>query len=170
MERQTSKRTAEADAYWMRRALALAERAAAADEVPVGAVVVRDGREIGAGFNAPISGCDPTAHAEVRAIRDAAARIGNYRLSGATLYVSVEPCTMCAGALVHARISRLVYGTGEPKAGAIRSSARVLESDSLNWQVTVTAGVLADECRDRLSSFFAWRREESRKRRRKGKA
>lgn len=149
----------------MRRALALAERAAACDEVPVGAVVVHDNKEIGAGFNAPISGCDPTAHAEVIALRDAAAREGNYRLSGATLYVTIEPCTMCAGALVHARISRLVYGASEPKAGAVRSSARLLESDHLNWQVNVTEGVLAEDCQVQLSSFFRKRREASKSRR-----
>ncbi|WP_286749585.1 tRNA adenosine(34) deaminase TadA, partial [Marinobacter sp. UBA2688] len=110
------------DYSWMKRALQLARQAGAAGEVPVGAVVVLDGREIGAGYNAPISGCDPTAHAEIRALRDAARRAGNYRLPGATLYVTLEPCTMCVGAIVHSRISRLVYGAAEPKAGAVVSA------------------------------------------------
>ena len=105
------------DEAWMARALELAAQAASVGEEPVGAIVVLDGREVGAGFNAPITGCDPTAHAEIRALRDAAARVGNYRLSGATLYVTLEPCTMCAGALVLARIDRLVYGCSDPKAG-----------------------------------------------------
>lgn len=104
------------DERWMNRALQLAGKAAAKGEVPVGAVVVLDGKEIGAGFNAPISGCDPTAHAEIRALRDAAARVGNYRLPDATLYVTLEPCTMCVGAIVHGRISRLVYGGWMMKA------------------------------------------------------
>ncbi len=152
------------DKRWMARALSLSTQAAAAGEVPVGAVVVLDGKEIGTGFNAPISGCDPTAHAEVRALRDAAARIGNYRLPGATLYVTIEPCTMCAGALIHSRISRLVYGATEPKAGAIESSARLLESDAMNWRISVTAGVLAEQCSEAISSFFAARRAEIRQR------
>ncbi|PAV26961.1 tRNA adenosine(34) deaminase TadA [Tamilnaduibacter salinus] len=150
------------DEHWMSRALSLADQAASQDEVPVGAVVVADGREIGAAFNAPISGCDPTAHAEVRALRDAAARTGNYRLSGATLYVTIEPCTMCAGALVHARISRLVYGAPEPKAGAVSSADRLLERESLNWEVAVTGGILESRCRSRMTQFFASRREARR--------
>lgn len=152
------------DARWMARALSLSAQAAAVGEVPVGAVVVLDGKEIGAGFNAPISGCDPTAHAEVRALRDAAARVGNYRLPGATLYVTIEPCTMCAGALIHSRISRLVYGAIEPKAGAVESSARLLESESMNWRVSVTSGVLAEQCSGVISSFFAARRASARNR------
>lgn len=154
------------DVRWMTRALALAEQAASIGEVPVGAVVVLDGREIGAGFNAPISQCDPTAHAEVRALRDAARRVGNYRLAGATLYVTIEPCTMCAGALVHSRVSRLVYGAAEPKAGAIRSSARVLDGEAMNWRVEVEAGVLDVQCSDRISAFFAARRRANKERRR----
>lgn len=150
------------DEYWMRRAMALAEQAAAAGEVPVGAVVVLDGREVGAGFNAPISGCDPTAHAEVRALRDAARRLGNYRLSGATLYVTLEPCTMCVGALVHSRVSRLVFGAPEPKAGAVVSVRRTLEEPHLNWRVEVTEGVLAAECGQMLTAFFSRRRAQIR--------
>ena len=131
------------DQYWMARALELASQAASKDEVPVGAVVVLNGKEIGAGFNAPISGCDPTAHAEIRALRDAAARVGNYRLAGATLYVTLEPCTMCVGAIVHSRVSRLVFGALEPKAGAVESARRTLEESHLNWRGEVSAGGVA---------------------------
>lgn len=153
------------DEYWMGRALELASQAASAGEVPVGAVVVYSGREIGVGFNQPITGCDPTAHAEIRALRDAAARAGNYRLSGATLYVTLEPCTMCVGAIVHGRISRLVYGAAEPKAGAVASARRTLEEPHLNWQVAVTSGVLQDQCSHRISEFFSWRRQQIRRQR-----
>ncbi len=152
------------DSDWMQRALALAEQAAVLDEVPVGAVVVRDGEEIGCGYNAPISSQDPTGHAEVRALRDAAARTGNYRLSGATLYVTIEPCTMCVGALVHARISRLVFGAREPKAGAVVSQQRLLEAPWYNWAVTVDEGVLDQACRSRISTFFQARREAAKRR------
>jgi tRNA(adenine34) deaminase len=152
------------DEHWMKRALALAETAGHKNEVPVGAVVVRHGREIGAGFNAPISQCDPTGHAEIRALRDAARREGNYRLSGATLYVTLEPCTMCAGALVHSRISRLVFGATEPKAGAVVSSLRVLDAETMNWRIDVTGGVLAPLCSHLLSEFFARRRQQIRRR------
>lgn len=157
------------DERWMDRALALANQAASIGEVPVGAVVVLDGREIGAGFNAPISGRDPTAHAELRAIRDAARRVGNYRLSGATLYVTIEPCTMCAGAMVHARISRLVYGALEPKAGAVVSSAQIFDSEAMNWRVAVTGGVQAEQCSEVISNFFVTRRKLA-KARRQGRA
>jgi len=153
------------DQYWMVRALELASQAASKDEVPVGAVVVLNGKEIGAGFNAPISGCDPTAHAEIRALRDAAARVGNYRLAGATLYVTLEPCTMCVGAVVHSRISRLVYGAAEPKAGAVESARRTLEEPHLNWRVEVTGGVMAEACGQAISEFFSRRRREIRARR-----
>lgn len=148
------------DRHWMQRALSLARQAAEQDEVPVGAVVVIDGEEVGAGFNAPITSQDPSAHAEIRALRDAAARRGNYRLSGATLYVTIEPCTMCIGALIHARISRLVYGATEPKAGVVESRARLLEAPHFNWRMEATGGVLADECREEISRFFARRRAE----------
>lgn len=153
------------DDQWMSRALALASQAAAQGEVPVGAVVVLDGREIGAGFNAPISGCDPTAHAEIRALRDAARRVGNYRLSGATLYVTLEPCTMCVGAIVHSRISRLVYGATEPKAGAVESARRTLDEPHFNWQVECAGGVLADQCSEAISAFFSSRRAAIRRQR-----
>jgi tRNA(adenine34) deaminase len=151
------------DKYWMARALQLAGEASAKGEVPVGAVVVLDGKEIGAGFNAPISGCDPTAHAEIRALRDAAARVGNYRLPEATLYVTLEPCTMCVGAIVHGRISRLVYGAAEPKAGAVESARRTLEEPHLNWDVTAVGGVLSDQCSQVISEFFSRRRAEIRR-------
>ncbi len=153
------------DEAWMSRALQLAGQAATAGEVPVGAVVVLDGKEVGAGFNAPISGCDPTAHAEIRALRDAASRVGNYRLPGATLYVTLEPCTMCVGAVVHSRVSRLVYGAAEPKAGAVESARRTLEEGHLNWRVESVGGVLARQCSGIISDFFARRRADSRRRR-----
>ena len=153
------------DEYWMHRALALAASAAEQGEVPVGAVVVRDNREIGAGYNAPISGCDPTAHAEIRALRGAARRVGNYRLPGATLYVTLEPCTMCVGAIIHSRVSRLVYGAREPKSGAVISTRRTLEEATFNWQVEVTGGVLENPCSEVISDFFAARREQIRRRR-----
>lgn len=153
------------DERWMDRALALASQAASLGEVPVGAVVVLDGREVGAGFNTPISGRDPTAHAEIRAIRDAARRVGNYRLSGATLYVTIEPCTMCTGAIVHARVSRLVYGAREPKAGAVESSAQILDSETMNWRVSVTGGVRAEQCSETISAFFSARRKAAKAKR-----
>ena len=153
------------DEVWMSRALQLAGQAGTAGEVPVGAVVVLDGKEIGAGFNAPISGCDPTAHAEIRALRDAAARVGNYRLPGATLYVTLEPCTMCVGAIVHSRISRLVYGAAEPKAGAVASARQILNEPHLNWRVESVGGVLADQCSHVISEFFTRRRADIRRRR-----
>ena len=153
------------DYSWMKRALQLARQAGAAGEVPVGAVVVLDGREIGAGYNAPISGCDPTAHAEIRALRDAARRAGNYRLPGATLYVTLEPCTMCVGAIVHSRVSRLVYGASEPKAGAVESARRTLDEEHLNWRVESVGGVLAGSCSEIISDFFARRRTDIRRRR-----
>jgi len=153
------------DEYWMARALALAARAASIGEVPVGAVIVRDGKELGTGFNAPITGCDPTAHAEICALRDAATREGNYRLTGATLYVTLEPCTMCVGAIVHSRISRLVYGAREPKSGAVESARRTLDEPHLNWQVESVGGILQDDCSQVISDFFSRRRAEIRLRR-----
>jgi tRNA(adenine34) deaminase len=148
-------------AHHMRSALALARRAGAAGEVPVGAVVVRDGAVLGEGTNQPIGAHDPTAHAEIVALRAAAAAVGNYRLTGATLYSTIEPCTMCAGALVHARIERLVYGGREPRAGAVVSTARVLDNPSLNHRVAIVAGVLEAECAALLTDFFRGRREAS---------
>ena len=143
---------------WMRAALELAQEAADQGEVPVGAVVVREGKIIGRGCNAPITKVDPTAHAEINALREAAMTAGNYRLPGATLVVTVEPCTMCAGALLHARIETLVFGAREPRAGAVFSSAKVLENPGLNHRVTVVEGVLAEQCGALMSSFFRERR------------
>jgi tRNA(adenine34) deaminase len=139
---------------FMREALRLGGEAARAGEVPVGAVVVADGKIVGRGWNRPIGGQDPTAHAEVEAIRDAARALGNYRLSGATLYVTLEPCLMCVGAIVHARIATLVFGTAEPKAGAIESTQRAHEHAALNHRLTVVSGVLAGECGELLREFF----------------
>jgi tRNA(adenine34) deaminase len=148
----------ESDEHWMRRALALAELGAAAGEVPVGAVVVRDGEVLGEGCNRPIGDRDPTAHAEIVALRAAAATVENYRLTGATLYVTVEPCTMCAGALVHARIARLIFGAPEPRSGAVVTAAQVLDNPGHNHRVAVTGGVLAAESAALLKAFFAARR------------
>jgi tRNA(adenine34) deaminase len=145
---------------FMHEALALAADAAAAGEVPVGAVVVLNGTVIGRGFNRPISTKDPTAHAEVVAIRDAAAAAGNYRLTGATLYVTVEPCVMCVGAMIHARIGTLVFGAPEPKAGAVESTQRAHEHPALNHRMTVVSGVKAAECRAVMQEFFGKRREQ----------
>lgn len=138
----------------MRAALVLAREGAAAGEVPVGAVVVRNDEIIGRGRNGPVAAHDPTAHAEIAALRDAAARVGNYRLSGCTLYVTLEPCVMCVGALMHARVDRVVYGATEPKAGAMESTQRAHEHAALNHRVLVTSGVLAADCRDVLQEFF----------------
>ena len=146
------------DVEFMRAALDLAAEGRERGEVPVGAVVVLDSAVVGRGFNQPISAHDPTAHAEIVAIRDAAARAGNYRLTGAVLYVTIEPCQMCVGAMVHARIARLVYGALEPKAGAVESAMRALEHPSLNHRVDATGGVLADDCRQMMQSFFQERR------------
>ena len=142
----------------MRAALEQAREAGRRGEVPVGAVVVLGGEVIGSGYNQPISAHDPTAHAEIVAIRAAAERLGNYRLTGATMYVTIEPCQMCVGAMVHARIARLVYGTREPKAGAIESAMRAHESPGLNHAFDVVGGVLGDECREIIQAFFRERR------------
>ncbi len=138
----------------MRRALEEAARARAAGEVPVGAIVVLDGHEIGSGFNRPISAADPTAHAEIVALRAAARAIGNYRLSGATLYVTVEPCLMCVGAMVHARVGLVVFGALEPKAGALLSVQRAHEAPGLNHHLEVVGGVREEECRAAMQEFF----------------
>jgi tRNA(adenine34) deaminase len=148
-----------ADETFMREALRLAREAAACGEVPVGAVVVRDGEVIGYGFNAPISRSDPTAHAEIRALRDAARCLGNYRLAGCSLYVTLEPCVMCAGAMLHARISRLIYGAPDPKTGACGSVIDLFSEPRLNHHTEVTAGVLAEECGGLLREFFAGKRK-----------
>lgn len=162
MDLKEAAEIAERDRFWMSRALELAGNAAAIGEVPVGAVVVAGERELGCGFNRPISAVDPTAHAEIEALRAAAHAAGNYRLPGATLYVTIEPCTMCAGAMVHARVSRLVFGAREPKAGAVRSCRRILENPELNWHVAVTEGVLAEACAEIMRQFFADRRRSRR--------
>jgi tRNA(adenine34) deaminase len=127
-------------------------------EVPVGAVVVVEGRIVGRAGNRTIADCDPTAHAEIIALREAAKAVGNYRLLGATLYVTIEPCAMCTGAMVHARIARLVYGAEDPKGGAVRSCFSILDSPQLNHRVEVTSGILADEAAAVLKDFFAARR------------
>jgi tRNA(adenine34) deaminase len=146
------------DIDYMQLALAEARSAAQSGEVPVGAIVVHEGRILGRGGNRPISGCDPTAHAEIVALRAAAQAAGNYRLPGAEMYVTTEPCIMCAGALIQARIARLVYGCDEPKGGAARSSFAVFDHVALNHRVQVTAGVLGEECAALLQHFFASKR------------
>jgi tRNA(adenine34) deaminase len=147
------------DDAWMRRALAQAGLAADKGEVPVGAVLVdAAGELVAAGHNQPISANDPSAHAEIVTLRAAAQKLGNYRLPGCTLYVTLEPCTMCVGALVHARIKRLVYGATEPKSGAIESAQRLFETGRYNHQPEVEGGLLAGECSQLLSAFFEARR------------
>lgn len=146
------------DQKWMRAALQLARRAEVEDEVPVGAVLVRDGAVIASGWNHPISGLDPTAHAEVVTLRAAAQALENYRLPDTTLYVTLEPCAMCAGALVHARVARLVFGAADPKAGAAGSVFNLVQAAPLNHRLEVTGGVLAEECGDLLKDFFSRRR------------
>jgi len=146
------------DERCMGLALDLAREAGAAGEVPVGALVVRDGEVVGRGFNRPIGRHDPTAHAEIMALRDAAQNLGNYRLPGCTLYVTLEPCSMCAGAIMHARIDRVVFGARDPKTGAAGSVIDLFAEARLNHHTTVAGGVLADECGSLLSGFFAARR------------
>lgn len=155
----TASSSPDVDVRFMREALALAARAQAEGEVPVGAVVVREGEVIGRGWNHPIRGCDPTAHAEIAALRDAAARVDNYRLPGATLYVTLEPCPMCAGAIVHARVARVVYGAPDPRSGAAGSVFDLLPSDArFNHRTACEGGVLEVECGDQLRAFFRTRR------------
>lgn len=147
--------------YWMQRALILAQRAEQNGEVPVGAVVVMANEIVGEGWNRPISSHDPSSHAEINAIRAAAAHLGNYRLTGAELYVTLEPCVMCAGAIIHARISRLVFGAHDPRAGAAGSVFDILPTDKLNHRVEVSAAVMAPECADILQAFFRQRRQNT---------
>jgi tRNA(adenine34) deaminase len=142
----------------MRLALAEAARARDAGEVPVGAVVLLEDEVIGAGFNQPIRAVDPTAHAEIVALREAAAQLGNYRLTGSILYVTVEPCLMCVGAMIHARVARVVYGAPEPRAGALVSACRAHETAGLNHRLEAEGGVLEDECRAIIQGFFEERR------------
>jgi tRNA(adenine34) deaminase len=146
------------DETFMRLALAQARLALQQGEVPVGAVVVHDGGILSAAHNRPIGAQDPSAHAEMLAIRGAAARAGNYRLTGATLYVTLEPCIMCAGAMIQARISRLVYGAADPKGGAAASLYRLLQDERLNHRVDVTCGILEENCAEILSGFFRGKR------------
>jgi len=149
------------DTDWMQYALKLAERAQQEGEVPVGAVLVLNDEIIGAGWNRPIAAHDPTAHAEIMALRAGAAKLGNYRLNDTTLYVTLEPCIMCAGAMVHARIKRLVFGASDSKAGAIKSVFNILDSARLNHRVEYVGGILSGECGGMLSRFFEARRKNS---------
>lgn len=146
------------DRDWMEIALAEARHAGANGEVPVGAVLVRDGEVLGRGYNRPVAAHDPTAHAEIMALRDAAATVGNYRLPHTTLYVTLEPCPMCIGAIVHARVARLVFGATDPKTGAAGSVFNLAAAPAHNHRVRVDGGVLGDACGDELRSFFRARR------------
>jgi tRNA(adenine34) deaminase len=150
------------DEYFMRMALAAANQAKALGEVPVGAVLVRNGDVIAAGFNQPIGQHDPSAHAEIAALRAGAKALANYRMPGCTLYVTLEPCVMCAGAMMHARLTRVVYGAADPKTGACGSVVNLFAEEKLNHHTAVTGGVLGDECSLMLSAFFAERRLQSR--------
>lgn len=149
------------DQDWMQQAIEQAKLAAENDEVPVGAIVVKDGVVIGRGFNQPIGQHDPTAHAEIQAMRQAAAHLGNYRLVDCELYVTLEPCAMCSGAIQHARIARLVYGASDPKTGACGSVVNLMAENRLNHHTEVTYGVLAEECGALLSAFFKARRQKA---------
>jgi tRNA(adenine34) deaminase len=151
---------AHTDEHWMRQALALAQQGGATGEVPVGALVVQDDAAIGAGWNQPITSADPTAHAEIVALRQAAQRKNNYRLPETTLYVTLEPCTMCVGAMIHARVRRLVFGATEPRSGAVCSHFRLLDVEGVyNHRLEWSQGVLAEECGAVLTSFFQNRRQ-----------
>jgi tRNA(adenine34) deaminase len=147
-----------ADLHWMQRALALAAQAAEQGEVPVGAVLVRNGELLAEGYNQPITAHDPTAHAEIVALRTAAAAVGNYRLPDTTLYVTLEPCTMCIGALIHARVARLVFAAREPRAGAVCSALQLCDHSGYNHKLSWSEGVLAAECSALLTAFFKARR------------
>lgn len=151
------------DEKFMRHALELAEKAGSENEVPVGAIVVVDGEVVGEGWNRPIGNCDPSAHAEIMALRHASETLQNYRLPGATLYVTIEPCTMCVGAMVHARIDRLVFGAREPKAGAVVSQNNLLSHPAMNTEISYAEDILAAECSQVMSSFFARRRDEKKR-------
>lgn len=146
------------DRGFMREALGLAHCAAGQGEVPVGAIIVRNGQVVGQGSNQPVGSHDPSAHAEICALRDAGQALENYRLPGCTLYVTIEPCTMCLGAIIHARIARLVYGAAEPRYGAVSSGQRLLENGVYNHQMEVTSGVLAEEAAALMRQFFRQRR------------
>ncbi len=146
------------DMDYMQRALTLAKRAQALDEVPVGAVLVKSGEIVGEGWNRPVSSSDPTSHAEIVALRDAAQRLENYRLPDTCLYVTIEPCTMCVGAIIHARVKRVVFGAAEPRAGAVKSQLQLLEGDHFNHRVEWVGGVLAEPCGELIRDFFRARR------------
>jgi tRNA(adenine34) deaminase len=146
------------DEHWLTQAIALARRAEQVGEVPVGAVIVLDNKVIGEGWNQPISACDPTAHAEIVALRHAAKTVSNYRLVNATLYVTLEPCVMCLGAIIHARIKNVVYGADDPKAGAIKSAFELLVANRFNHHLEWQNGICADECATLLKNFFEKRR------------
>ena len=152
--------TLEQDQYWMQQALVLANKAAEHGEVPVGAILVKDNQVIGEGWNKSIMLSDPSAHAEMQAIRHAGAKLGNYRLINTTLYVTLEPCPMCAGLLVHSRIQRLVFGASDLKSGAAGSLMNLLSDERLNHQVEISSGILAEECAEILSLFFRHRRKQ----------
>jgi tRNA(adenine34) deaminase len=156
------RRTTTSDEFWMEEALRSAQRALEAGEVPVGAVVVHDGGIVGRGWNRNLTDSDPTAHAEIIALRQAGANLGNHRLGDCELFATIEPCSMCAGALVHARLKRLVYGAEDPKAGAVHSVMEVLNHPKLNHQMEVRGGVLAGRSAELLQSFFRTRRGEGR--------
>lgn len=160
-QKNSAEMHSEEDAAWMQQALGQAELAAAAGEVPVGALVIKDGEIIGQGHNRNLLDNDPTAHAEIVALRQAAARLGNHRLTGCTMVATIEPCSMCAGALIHARIARLVYGASDPKAGAAGSTIQVINHPSLNHRMEVTTGVLAGKCSQVLQKFFRQKRQQT---------
>jgi len=151
------------DELWMEEALRAAQRALEAGEVPVGAVVVSDGRIVGRGWNRNLTDSDPTAHAEIIALQEAGTTLGNHRLGACELFATIEPCAMCAGAMVHARVRRLIYGADDPKAGAVHSVMRVLNHAQLNHRMEITSGVLAGRCAELLQSFFQRRRSEQKK-------
>ena len=150
------------DEYWMEQALAQAKKAADCDEVPVGAVIVKDDKLVASGWNQPISRTDPTSHAEIVVLRKAAQTLANYRLPGCTLYVTIEPCSMCVGAMIQARISRLVYGAPEPRTGAVVSAVELLSAPFHNHSIAVTAGILSTSCASLMTQFFRQKRCQQR--------
>ncbi len=154
----TDQLTAGEDIAFMREALTMAQRAAAQGEVPVGAIIVKNGQVVGQGFNQPVGSHDPSAHAEICALRDAGQTLQNYRLPGCTLYVTIEPCTMCLGAIIHARVARLVFGAVEPRYGAVSSGQRLLENGVYNHELAVSSGILAEEAAGLMKQFFRQRR------------
>lgn len=148
------------DKEWMQRAFELAQKAKEHDEVPVGAVIIHENKIIGEGWNQPISSNDPSAHAEIIALRDAGNKVGNYRLPNATMYVTLEPCAMCAGAIVHARLSKLTFAVADPKTGACGSIFNLLHAEELNHKVEIDKGIMEDECRSLIQTFFKEKRSK----------